>query len=148
MLYTSLRHMNVPSTLRDLVCGARDAGVLRSMPVVGTDDEEAKWEDEQLRKAMSVGGAAAVAAEAAKMKAVRGGIGADRAAVDVSAAGARALEGLRAGLSRMNASRHTAVEELKRAEASLASSEAALESHDERLAAAGERYKYMQELMK
>ena len=24
MLYTSLRHMNVPSTLRDLVCGARD----------------------------------------------------------------------------------------------------------------------------
>lgn len=126
--------------------GARDAGVLRSMPVVGTDDEEAKWEDEQLRKAMSVGGAAAVAAEAAKMKAVRGGIGADRAAVDVSAAGARALEGLRAGLSRMNASRHTAVEELKRAEASLASSEAALESHDERLAAAGERYKYMQEL--
>lgn len=126
--------------------GARDAGVLRSMPVVGTDDEEAKWEDEQLRKAMSVGGAAAVAAEAAKMKAVRGGIGADRAAVDVSAAGARALEGLRAGLSRMNASRHTAVEELKCAEASLASSEAALESHDERLAAAGERYKYMQEL--
>ena len=116
--------------------GARDAGVLRSMPVVGTDDEEAKWEDEQLRKAMSVGGAAAVAAEAAKMKAVRGGIGADRAAVDVSAAGARALEGLRAGLSRMNASRHTAV---------LITS-GAMTAALERLAAAGERYKYMQEL--
>jgi GC-rich sequence DNA-binding factor len=137
-------------------------GVLDSMMTVGDDDEDASWDDEQLCKVIGVGGSAA-AAKAAKNKAeaaaaagssrgdgAAGSGGAKRAPASasnsVAAGGERALAFLRAGLARADASRRAALNELKRADESLASADAALEAHEERLVVAGERYKYVQEL--
>ena len=132
------------------VTSERGAGA--SFPRVEQGDEDARWEDEQLRRAMRVGNPAAATDAAKKRLSIAMGAGArgrgtiDSRAEDIAAAGARAMADLRAALSSADASRRAAVEEVKRAEAAMASSESLLKTHEERLASAGERYKYMQEL--
>ena len=142
------------------------AGVFSSMMTTMVEDNEdtRSWEDEQLRKIMGVGGSAA-AAKAAKDKAAAGRVRAGAFGVsggsvnvakakrgpsasrnDMTAGGERALTSLRAGLARADAAWRGALNELKRADESSASADAALETHEERLAVAGERYKYVQEL--
>lgn len=106
-----------------------------------------EWEDQQLRKAMSVRGAAPVP----KTNASRGASGARSAnslstAEDIVAGGVRALTSLRLGVSRAGSTSRAAGDELKRAEASLASSASMLEMYKERLSLAGERYAFVQEL--
>ena len=56
---------------------------------------------------------------------------------DIVAGGARALASLRGGAANASSTSRAAEEELKRAEASLASSEAMLETYQERLSSAG-----------
>lgn len=108
-------------------------GVFQAMVVdhAGDDKDDLNWEDEQLKRVMGGGG---------RVRAAK------KAPASVSANGERALASLRAGLSRADGSRRAALDELKRADESLASSDAALKSHEERLATAGERYKFVQEL--
>ena len=98
--------------------------------------EDTAWEDEQLRKAMSAGAAAGAPRAVVKKQ----------PSVDVLAGGRAALESLRNGVARLEVSRQNAKNEVTRADAALASSEATLKNHEERLTAAGERYKYMQEM--
>jgi len=98
--------------------------------------EDTAWEDEQLRKAMSAGAGAGAPRAVVKKQ----------PSVDVLAGGRAALESLRNGVARLEVSRQNAKNEVTRADAALASSEATLKNHEERLTAAGERYKYMQEM--
>ena len=133
-------------------------GVFSSVAMEIEDGEDESWEEEQLRKVMGVGSSAAVA-KAAKSKVVadaastlrRNGVGvgarrAQMASSGIVAGGDHAIDSLRAGLARAEASRHAVLNDLKRADDSLTSSEAALEVHTERLSVAGERYRYVQEL--
>ena len=118
-----------------------------AMTDVVAEADGGEWEDQQLRKAMSVRGAA----PPPKTGAPRGpsgarGVNASGTEEDIVAGGARALASLRGGAANASSTSRAAEEELKRAEASLASSEAMLETYQERLSSAGERYAFMQEL--
>lgn len=114
--------------------------------VVG-EAEGGEWEDQQLRKAMSVR-AAAPAPKTIPSRGPSGTRGANSlsTADDIVAGGARALASLRLGVSRTASTTRAAEDEMKRAEASLASSASMLDAYKERLSSAGERYAFVQEL--
>ena len=118
-----------------------------TMTDVVAEVDGGEWEDQQLRKAMSVRGAA----PPPKTGASRGpsgarGVNALGTEEDIISGGAQALASLRSGAANASSASRAAEEELKRAEASLASSAAMLETYQERLSSAGERYAFMQEL--
>ena len=118
-----------------------------AMTDVVAEVDGGEWEDQQLRKAMSVRGAA----PPPKTGASRGpsgarGVNALGTEEDIISGGAQALASLRSGAANASSASRAAKEELKRAEASLASSAAMLETYQERLSSAGERYAFMQEL--
>ena len=119
------------------------------IPVPGSDidvdmdagEDTRAWEDEQLRKAMSAGVGASASVSAPPKPVAK-----KQPSVDVLAGGAAALESLRDGMARLEVTRQNAKNEVKRADEALKSSEAILANHETRLASAGERYKYMQEM--
>ena len=118
-----------------------------SMTDVIAEVDGGGWEDQQLRKAMSVRGAA----PPPKTSASQGpsgsrGVNALGTDEDIVAGGARALAALRSGAAKASSTSRAAEEEFKRAEASLVSSEALLETYQVRLSSAGERYAFMQQL--
>ena len=117
-----------------------------AMTDVVAEADGGEWEDQQLRKAMSVRGAAPPPKPAPRGPSGARGVNASGTEEDIVAGGARALASLRGGAANASSTSRAAEEELKRAEASLASSEAMLETYQERLSSAGERYAFMQEL--